>query len=959
MTGWPPLSQLGSYSSEQLLERVEAALAHHPELRAFTQLDLDGAKRRALELDAGAPKGLLWGVPYAAKDNFCTRDSFTTCGSAFLSSYRSPFESFATQALGRAGGLLIGKTAMDEFAMGSTGAHAFIGPCYNPRAPERVAGGSSSGSAAAVAAGIVPFALGSDTGGSVRVPAAYCGIIGFKPSYGRISRWGLVPLANSLDHVGILAHRLDDVALVLDRLAGPDPKDLTARLGPLKDSLRAVEEGRKLPLSRLRIAYSKALFDSCAPRAQEPLFAALDLLAQRGAKLVELAAPPLLEALDCYTVLMSAEAASNLSRLDGLRFGPRDPRPIAAKRSALLGDEVKRRILLGTLALSSTHSPSLYQRAEATRARLSRLGQSWLADVDLLLWPTTPDIAPPMGQKLDFDAQRQLDRFTTFANLSQLPALSLPLPQRDMPLGIQLIGAPQGERALLAHAAAIEAALQDSREEDWAHPAHPRKPAPLPSQPLPTPKPKALRPAPPAPSRTAAIVIGLEIHCALAVESKLFSPEALRYDDAPNTLTHPISLGLPGTLPRLNPEAIEKAVQACFLLGAKVQRWSRFERKHYHYPDLPKGYQITQAHWPLAWGGAVEVDGQSIELERIHLEEDTARSVHGDQHHLDHNRAGAALIEIVSKAQIRSPEQAAQLLRKIHHILSYSGITEGRLEAGQFRCDANISVLHEGRESPRIELKNLNSFRFVQAALSCEAQRLCAAIEKAQPLQQETRSWDPLRQCSYSLRLKESTPDYRYLPEPDLPPLTLTEDWLEDQKSQLPEGPEQARERLTQMGLSGEEILPLLSAHTRVAAFDRLAAKSSPAVAKRLISMVLAKDALSLLSPEQLIQTAQLLQQEHITWRSTEQLIGHLITSSRLPRAIAEAEGLLRVPPNQELLDQLEALLAREHDVVTRYHAGETKVLGYLMGHAMRLAKGRIAPKDLKEVLLRMMVSSQ
>lgn len=454
------------------VEVVNAALARaaeiEPRVSAFLRLDPDGARRRAEELDRrrqrGEPIGRLAGVPVALKDNLALEGDALTCGSRILAGYVSPFTATAVERLLSAGAIPIGRTNLDEFAMGSSCESSAAGPTRNPWDLGRVPGGSSGGSAAAVAAGCVPLALGSDTGGSVRQPAAFCGVVGLKPTYGRISRYGLVAFASSLDQIGPIAASCRDVALALESIAGADPRDSTAAaLGP-PDLLTGIEDG----IAGRRVGVIAEIGTAgLEPDLLAVWHAALDRLAALGAEIVEVSVPSIAAAIDVYYVIANCEASANLARFDGVRYGRRasGARGLADvyfdSRSEGFGPEVKRRIMLGTFALSAGYYDAYYGRARALleqlRAELARAFER----VDLLATPTAPSGAFALGEKLDDPLAMYLsDVFTVPANLAGLPAIAVPagLDRRGLPLSLQLLARPFDEGGLLRAARALEVA---------------------------------------------------------------------------------------------------------------------------------------------------------------------------------------------------------------------------------------------------------------------------------------------------------------------------------------------------------------------------------------------------------------------------------------------------------------------------------------------------------------------
>jgi aspartyl-tRNA(Asn)/glutamyl-tRNA(Gln) amidotransferase subunit A len=444
-------------------------------LNAFLSHDAERLEARAAALDErvdqarseGREPGRLAGVCVAVKDNLCTTDLPTTCGSRLLEGYRSPYEATAVRRLRAAGALVAGKTNMDEFAMGSSTENSAYGPTRNPRSRDRVPGGSSGGSAAAVAAGVVPAALGSDTGGSVRQPAALCGVVGLKPTYGAVSRYGLVAFASSLDQVGTLGRTVDDAARLLEVIAGPDPLDATCADRPapaLADAARAAD------VDGVVVGVPDEYFpDALDGGVRDRLEAAIDALAARGARIRPVSLPHTRLAIPSYYVLAPAEASSNLARFDGVRFGRRVPAGAVeamqtATRTAGFGAEVRRRIVLGTYALSAGYRERYYARAQAARERIRRDFDAVFAEgVDVLFTPTSPDTAFALGERVDDPYRMYLaDVFTVPANLAGIPAISVPVGDVEgLPVGGQLMADRWAEPLLVRVAAGLERALAD------------------------------------------------------------------------------------------------------------------------------------------------------------------------------------------------------------------------------------------------------------------------------------------------------------------------------------------------------------------------------------------------------------------------------------------------------------------------------------------------------------------
>ncbi|MBI5435146.1 MAG: Asp-tRNA(Asn)/Glu-tRNA(Gln) amidotransferase subunit GatA [Planctomycetes bacterium] len=458
---------------------VEAALARiaalDPELSAFSTVLADSARARAKELDAalarGEPAGALCGVPFALKSNMCVEGVEAHCGSKILAGYKPPYTAPFVQRLLDEGAILVGMTHMDEFAMGSSGENSGYAVAKNPWDTSRTPGGSSSGSCAAVAARMVPLSLGSDTGGSVRQPAALCGIVGFKPTYGRITRYGLVAFGSSLDQVSPFTRSARDMELVLSVISGADEHDSTCL------PLPAIDPERSDSIRGLRIGVPKEYFASGLDAdVRAKVEGAIAKLVELGAATVPIELPHTEYAIPTYYVVATAEASSNLARYDGIRYGPRTngdgslQSMIAATREAGFGPEVKRRILLGTYVLSSGYYDAWYVRALKVRRLIRHDFDEAFKSVDLIACPTSPTAAFRLGEKTDDPVAMYLsDVMTVPTSLAGLPAVSVPcgtvtLGGKQLPVGLQLIGPSLADARVLRAARVFEDATQHQRE---------------------------------------------------------------------------------------------------------------------------------------------------------------------------------------------------------------------------------------------------------------------------------------------------------------------------------------------------------------------------------------------------------------------------------------------------------------------------------------------------------------
>ena len=455
----------GETTAVAALEHSLSVIAERDgELHAFVEVQTERARERARTIDAavadGKNPGRLGGVPVALKDNLCQRGTVTSCSSKILEGWIPPYDATVVTRLMEAGAVIVGKTNMDEFAMGSSTENSASGPTRNPRDPSRVPGGSSGGSAAAVAAEMVPLALGSDTGGSIRQPASLCGVVGVKPTYGLVSRYGLVAFASSLDQIGPFASTVADAAELLEVLAGHDPMDSTSLTSPVPEISAHLSDG----VQGKRIGLWTDLVEGSDPEVVAAVRRAAEVLAAAGAEVVELSIPELRYGLSAYYLIAPAEASSNLARYDGVRFGNRvDGVDVTAMntatRTAGFGDEVKRRIMLGTYALSAGYYDAYYAQAQRVRTLIIDAFAKAYENVDLLLGATSPTTAFEIGSKVDDPMAMYLSDVCTIpTNLAGHPALSVPFATGSdgLPIGVQLLGPGLSEEWLFAAAAVLE-----------------------------------------------------------------------------------------------------------------------------------------------------------------------------------------------------------------------------------------------------------------------------------------------------------------------------------------------------------------------------------------------------------------------------------------------------------------------------------------------------------------------
>lgn len=451
----------GSITSRDIVEDVIAQISDRDgEIGAFLSHDSDAALAAAESADLSLPLG---GLPIGIKDNINVQGQPCTCGSKFLNgAYTSPYDATAITNLKESGAIPFGRTNLDEFAMGSSTENSGLQKTQNPAAPGHIPGGSSGGSAAAVAARMIPATLGSDTGGSIRQPASHCGVVGLKPSYGRVSRYGLVAFGSSLDQIGPLTQTVEDSALLLNALAGGDPRDSTS----LDDAVPDYTEGLDSGVSGMKLGLPKEYFaEGLCPQIRERIESAAKKLESLGAEIVEISLPHTEYAIATYYIIAPAEASSNLSRFDGVRYGNRTENPedmlslYKDSREAGFGSEVKRRIILGTYVLSSGYYDAFYLRAQKVRTLIRRDFQEAFEKVDAILTPVSPETVPKMGAASGDPLKHYLaDIYTISANLAGNCGISVPLePVDGLPVGLQILGPHLGEKTILRCARAVEA----------------------------------------------------------------------------------------------------------------------------------------------------------------------------------------------------------------------------------------------------------------------------------------------------------------------------------------------------------------------------------------------------------------------------------------------------------------------------------------------------------------------
>lgn len=466
------------------------------------------------------------------------------------------------------------------------------------------------------------------------------------------------------------------------------------------------------------------------------------------------------------------------------------------------------------------------------------------------------------------------------------------------------------------------------------------------------------------------VVIGLEVHVQLATKSKIFSSAATRYGAEPNTQACAIDLGMPGTLPVLNKDVVAMAIKLGLAVDADINTSSEFARKNYFYPDLPKGYQISQFDHPTVGKGHLDIqlkDGthKRIGITRAHLEEDAGKSLHEDFHGMsgiDLNRAGTPLLEIVSEPDMRSAKEAVAYLKALHLLVRYLGICDGNMQEGSFRCDVNVSIRPLGEEKlgTRAEIKNVNSFRFVERAIAYEVARQTALLESGGKVIQETRLYDAAKDETRSMRVKEEAHDYRYFPDPDLLPLKIAPEWIKKIKNQLPELPDAKRSRFSkQYGLSNYDTTQMIADPDTADYFESVASQTQPKLAANWIrgelSSWLNKDhvdiAHSPVTAQQLIQLLQRIDDGTISGHAAKTVFEALWQGEGTVDEIIEKKGLKQLSDTAAIEKIIDDVINNNPTQVQQYRDGKAKLFGYFFGQVMKATKGTANPGQLNQLL--------
>lgn len=470
-------------------------------------------------------------------------------------------------------------------------------------------------------------------------------------------------------------------------------------------------------------------------------------------------------------------------------------------------------------------------------------------------------------------------------------------------------------------------------------------------------------------------VIGLEVHAQLKTRTKIFCGCSTAFGSPPNSNTCPVCLGMPGVLPVLNRKVVEMAIKTAIATNCKIARSCRFARKNYFYPDLPKNYQISQYELPLAYDGFIEIETKNgikkIGLMRIHMEEDAGKLLHveKDGHFslVDFNRSAVPLLEIVSKPDIRTPEEGVLYLRRLRSILMYLDVCDGNMEEGSFRCDANVSVRPKGSTvfGTKVEVKNMNSFKFIEKALDYEIKRQISLLEQGEEIIQETRLWDADRGITVSMRGKEEAHDYRYFPEPDLVPLVIDEKWIEEIRRELPELPHQRKERFMKEFLLSQYDAEILTSSKALADYFEQVVKSYPhpkTVSNWILTELLRelnRDDIeadrSPFTPSHMVNLLKLIDEGTISGKMAKAIFEECYRSGKMPSQLVKERGLVQITDEAEIEKIAREIIEQYQAEVQEYLKGKERLIGFFVGELMKRTKGRANPKKANEILKRLL----
>ena len=944
-------------ATQACLDSIEAC---EKDYNSFVTVDREGALAQAEEvqkkIDAGELNGPLAGVPIAIKDNMCQEGVQTSCSSKILSNFVPTYTAEAVVKLKEAGAVIVGHTNMDEFAMGSTTETSYFGETRNPWDTNRVPGGSSGGSAAAVAGEEVPCALGSDTGGSIRQPASFCGVTGIKPTYGRVSRYGLIAYGSSLDQIGPLAKNVEDCATILEIISQYDKKDSTSVNRDDNDFTSAlVDDVKGLKIGLPRDYFTEGL----EPEIKEAVYGVAEALKAKGAIVEEFDLGMVEYAIPAYYIIASAEASSNLERFDGVKYGYRTPEytdlhnMYKKSRSEGFGPEVKRRIMLGSFVLSSGYYDAYYVKALKAKALIKQAYDKAFEKYDIILGPVAPTTALKMGESLSDPIKMYLgDVYTVPVNLAGLPGISLPCgtDKDGMPIGVQMVGDAFDEKTIIRAAYAFE------QTREYKRPAQVSE--------------RGLYEM----AKTYETVIGLEVHVELATKTKIFCGCSTAFGGAPNTHTCPVCTGMPGSLPVLNKEVVNKAIAVGLATNCTITQNCKFDRKNYFYPDNPQNYQISQLYYPICRDGKVEieVDGvkKYVRIHEIHMEEDAGKLVHDpytDSSLVDFNRSGVPLIEIVSEPDMRSAEDVIAYLEKLRETIQYLGASDCKLNEGSMRADVNLSIREVGSEEfgTRTETKNLNSFKAIARAIENERERQIDLIESGENVVQETRRWDDTKEYSYPMRSKEDAQDYRYFPDPDLVPIHISDEWLQQVRDAQPEFRDEKKIRYKEEYAIPDYDIDIITASKKLAdLFEDAIALGAPA--KKVSNWIMGEtmrlmkensvDAEDLkFSAENLAKLIKLVDDRVINGGVAKEVFEKIFADNIDPEKYVKDNGLATVQDDNALKEACQVAIDNNPKAVDDYRGGKEKALGALVGQVMKAMKGKADPGSVNKMLREML----
>lgn len=858
----------------------------------------------------------LFCVPISIKDAICIEGMRTTCASKMLENFVPNYTATVVKKLLNEGAIIVGKANMDEFAMGSSSTTGYFGPVINPRSTNKklIAGGSSGGSAASVAEGSCIVSLGTDTGGSVRHPAALCGVVGIRPTYGRCSRYGVIALASSLDQVGVVANNVEDAARILDVISGPDINDPTTHEMHYELDLESYC-GQSVAGKKIGII-TDLLFDQLSIESITSFNSAIDAFKKAGCSIHEFSIPEIIQySLECYYIQNCSEVASNLARYDGLKFGYHaDGNTIEDvyknTRTEGFGDEVKRRILTGNYILSRDNFSKLYLNAQQTVEHMKQKINAIFQEVDVILTPIVLGPAFPIDEMPDPISIYKQDLFTAFVNILSLAGITIPVGN----LAVQIVCNSFQEEKLIAFGYELESHFSKKVNKT---------------------------------------VIGLEVHAQLNTQEKLFSKSSTKYSTNPNENVSNFDLAIPGTLPVLNREAVYKAIQLGIALHSKINLISRFDRKHYFYPDLPAGYQITQFYQPILSGGYLQLfSGEKIRIHHVHIEQDAGKIIHEDgKTLLDFNRAGIPLVEIVTEPDL-SPETTVDFLRTLRNLLVYLDISDGRFEEGSIRADINISVRnHDNSLGTRVEIKNINSYNHVQQAITYEVQRHNDLIARGEKITRETRLFHESG-ITKSMRSKESSEDYKYFPEPDLPPLKITEKEIQQIRANMPELPYNRYIRYLSISISHDNAIILVSEKEVADYFDQvvghhtsIAILASNWIVTEWLGQRKLYDHSHKIPADQLHKLILYIHENAISQLNAKKAMKDLWHGIETDQAVKD---MLQINDKDTILQYIYKL---DQEKLLSYKQGNMKIEKFLIGQVMSMSNGRANPIIVKSLL--------